>query len=215
MGVGAAIVDAVVDAVVDAACFGFSGKRTVRSWVLDGSIAAFLLGAGRVVGAIAVKEADDGAVEAGGADGAIADALVADVDEVFGGFESVIVEGDGVVVLAGGGVGGRFGAAVVAFKGGMIELSSSSQSISSSATVVGADGGLNSAALVLLSADFFAVDSLGEVGALDLLDADVGKVDDSFKSDSCRRATSSAFFPVCGRERDLSSSSSSAFLFLL
>lgn len=176
---------------------------------MDGSIAAFLLGARRVVGALAAKEADDGAVEAGGADGAVADALVTDIDEVFGGFESVIVEGDGVVAFAGGGVGGRFGAAVVAFKGGMIELSSSSQSISSSATVVEADGGLNSAALVLLSAAFFAVDSL------DLLDADVGKVDDSFKSDSCRRATSSAFFPVCGRERDLSSSSSSAFFFLL
>lgn len=168
-----------------------------------------------MVGALAVKEADDGAVEAGGTDGAVADALVADADEVLGGFGSVIVEEDDVVALAGGGVGGRFGAVVVALKGGMIELSSSSQSISSSATVVEADGGLNSAALVLLSADFFAVGSLDEVGTLDLLDADVRNVDDSFKSDSCRRATSSAFFPVCGRERDLSSSSSSAFFFLL
>lgn len=183
---------------------------------MEGSIAAFFLDAGRAVGALAVKEAEEGAVEAGGADGAVADALVADVDELFGGFESVIVAEDGVDVLAGGEVGGGFGAAVVAFKGGMIELSSSSQSISSSATVVEADGGLKSAALALVSADFFAVDSLGiVVGALDLVDGDVDMVDDSFKSDSCRRATSSAFFPVCGRERDLSSSSSSAFFFLL
>lgn len=162
------------------------------------------------MGALAVKEAED---EAGSGGGAVADALVADEDEVFGGFESAIVAEDGVEVLAGGGVGGGFGAAVVAIKGGMIELSSSSQSISSSAT---ADGGLNSAALVLLSADFFAVGSLGiEVGALGLVDADVDEVEDSFKSDSCKRAISSAFFPVCGRERDLSSSSSSAFFFLL
>lgn len=179
-------------------------------------MAAFLLGAGRVLGALAVKEAEGGAIEAGAADGAVADALVADVDDVFGGFESAIVAEDGVEVLAGGGVGGGFGAAVVAFKGGMIELSSSSQSISSSATVVEADGGLNSAALALLSAGFFVVGSLGiGVGALDLADADVDMVEDSFKSDSCRRATSSAFFPVCGRERDLSNSSSSAFFFLL
>lgn len=162
------------------------------------------------MGALAVKEAED---EAGGADGAVADALVADVDKAFGGFESAIVAEDGVEVLAGGGVGGGFGAAVVAIKGGMIELSSSSQSISSSAT---ADGSLNSGALVLLSADFFAVGSLGiELGALGLVDADVDEVEDSFKSDSCKRAISSAFFPVCGRERDLSSSSSSAFFFLL
>lgn len=180
---------------------------------MEGSIAAFLLVIGIVVGALAVKEAEGGAVEAGGADRAVADALVADVDEVFRGFESAIVAEDGVEVLAGGGVGGGFGAAVVAFKGGTIELSSSSQSISSSATVVEADGGFNSAALVLLSADFFAVDSLGiGVGALGLVDGDV---EDSFKSDSCRRAISSAFFPVCGRERCLSSSSSSAFFFLL
>lgn len=178
---------------------------------MEGSIAAFLLDAATEVGVLAVKE-----VEARGADGAVADALVADLDEVFGGFESVIVEGDGVELLAGSGVGGGFGAAVVAFNGGMIELSSSSQSISSSATFVEADGGLNSAALALLNAGFFAVDSLSiGLGALGLLDADVGKVKDSFKSDSCSRATSSAFFPVCGRERDLSSSSSSAFFFLL
>lgn len=164
---------------------------------MEGSIAAFRLEIERVVGALAVKEADDGAVEAGGTDGAVADALVADVDEVFGGFESAIVAEEGVEVLAGGGVGGGFRAALVAFRGGMIELSSSSQSISSSATVVEADGGLSSAALVLLSADFFAVDSLGiEVGALGLVDADVDEVEDSFKSDSCRRAISSAFFPV-------------------
>lgn len=183
---------------------------------MEGSIAAFLLEIGRAVEALAAKEAEDGAVEAGGADGAVPDALVADVDEGFGGFESATVAEDSVEVLAGGEAGSGFGAAVVAFKGGIIELSSSSQSISSSAAVVEADGGFNSAALVLLSADFFAVDSLGiGVGALGLVDADVDKVEDSFKSDSCRRAISSAFFPVCGRERDLSSSSSSAFFFLL
>lgn len=183
---------------------------------MEGSIAAFLLEIERVVGERAVKEAENGAVEAGGADGAVADALVADVDKVFGGVESAIVAEDGAEVLVGGGVDGGFGAPVVAIRGGMIELSSSSQSISSSATVVEADGGLNSAALVLLSADFFAVGSLGiGVGALGLVDADVDEVEDSFKSDSCRRAISSAFFPVCGRERNLSSSSSSAFFFLL
>ncbi len=191
----------------------------MRSRVFEGSIAVFFLGAVAGLATLSVRAAANGAVEAGGNEGDVDETLVADEAEALAGDVVEIFAGDLFEMLDGDGVGslvGDFGAGTVltavvatARVEGMIELSSSSQSISSSATadkLLG--GGLTSTSLAFLGA--FAVGSLG------LLDVDVDMVvEDRLRSDSCKRATSSAFFPVCGRERDLSNSSSSAFFFLL
>lgn len=117
--------------------------------------------------------------------------------------------GDAVKTLTGDDVEGSRSVVmvvvVVATAGTVVGIalsSSSSQSISSSiATAAALVNGLVSIVVVVV-----VVIGLVEVGEI---------MEDCFSSDSWRRATRSAFLPVCGRERDLSSSSSSAFFFLL
>lgn len=190
----------------------------MRSLVFEGSIAAGGFGRARAVGAVfeaggilgdeafagdvdvrplsaAVEVFLGGVVECFGADVewetvVTVEDLVGDVVETLrGDFSEELISVVTVVVFV-----ATAGTVVV------IVVSSSSQSISSSIVAVTAlvDGLVSVAVAVAVG--------LVEVGEV---------MEDCFSSDSWRRATSSAFLPVCGRERDLRSSSSSAFLFLL
>lgn len=201
------------------------GRWTVRSLVLEGSIAAGCLGRARAVEAVFeggfvsdVVEAFGGDVEPGPGSARV-EIFVGDVVETFGvdverELELTVVTigdfmGDVVKTLTGDEVEGSRSAVivvvVVATAGTVVAIvlsSSSSQSISSSiATAAALVNGLVSIVVVVV-----VVMGLVEVGEI---------MEDCFSSDSWRRATRSAFLPVWGRERDLSSSSSSAFFFLL
>lgn len=203
------------------------GRWTVRSLVCEGSIAAGCFGRARAVEAV---------LEAGGFVGDVAEAFAGDVKggPVSGAaswpvedFRGGVVESFGVDVgteaeLAVVAVEGFMGDVVETLMGDVVEgprsavivvvlvattgtvvivvSSSSSQSISSSiAEAAALMDGLASIVVVV-------VVGLVEVGEV---------MEDCFSSASWRRATRSAFLPVCGRERDLRSSSSSAFFFLL
>lgn len=201
------------------------GRWTVRSLVFEGSIAAGCFGRARAVEAV---------FEAGGSVGDVAEAFAGDVEGGLGsGAVSVEDFLGGVVESFGVDVGTEAELAVVAIEGFMGDVvetlmgdvvegprsavivvvlvattgtvvivvsSSSSQSISSSIAEAAAlmDG--------FVSIVMVVVAGLVEVGEV---------MEDCFSSASWRRATRSAFLPVCGRERDLRSSSSSAFFFLL
>lgn len=116
----------------------------------------------------------------------------------------VIVEGAevsaGFVFVSGlGATDVGFEGAVGVAGGATALLASSSQSITSSGTAGVAGAG------------FVVVVDLGAEATEAALEVDELR----FRSASCRRAIRSAFLPVWGRDRAFSSSSSSAFFFLL